>query len=274
MGGIEHATPGIIVLTICLLGPVLWCIRAAVGGREFYVRRIPGVDAINESIGRAAELGKPVSFTTALTSLGPTLYACLGILYHVARKCAQYRLKLFLPQNQPDVMAVSEDVVRDAYRIEGRLSSFDPENIVYLSDEQFAFASGYMGLLHREKVGAALMFGRFAGESLILAEAGQQIGAMQVAGSVSPEQVPFFVSTCDYTLIGEELFGASAYLTREPIQLGSLVGQDIAKLFIAGLILCGVVVATYNSLWPERKVGGVEEYILAPWSSSKGASHE
>ena len=68
--------------------------------------------------------------------------------------------------------------------------------------------------------------GLFYAESLILAETGNSVGAIQIAGTSEAAQLPFFVAACDYTLIGEELFAASAYLTGEPQQLGSLKGQD------------------------------------------------
>ncbi len=249
MNSIYHATPGVIVLICLLIGPVIFYIHYAkrVGG-SMYVRRLPGVDAINEATGRAAELGRPMSFCTGLTGLGPVLYACLGILSYVSKRAALYKSKLIIPQNDPQVMAVVEEVVRDAYRAEGRLSHFEPTNIRYLSDEQLAFAAGYQGIIQRENVASTFLFGSFAGESLILAEAGAQVGAMQIAASVSPEQVAFFICTCDYTLIGEELFGASAYLTREPIQLGSLYGQDRAKLVLFIMIILGVLIATIASV--------------------------
>lgn len=248
MTGIEHATLGVLLMMALLIGPVLIYVKKALGGCQLFVRRLAGVDAIDEATGRSAELGRPISFSTGLTGLNPLLYACLGVLFYVAKKAARYRSRLFVPQCDPTVMAVAEDVVRDAYRSEGKIAAFDPKSIVYLSDDQFAFAAGYMGLVQRERAATAFLFGSFAAESLILAEAGQQIGAMQVAATVSPEQVAFFICTCDYTLIGEELYGASAYLTREPIQLGSLYGQDRAKLFVLIMIIVGVLLATYNSL--------------------------
>jgi hypothetical protein len=247
--GLEHATPGMLFILIALCACVLYYIRSARNNpTSIYVRRISGIDAIEEAIGRAAELGRPASFSTGLTQVGPVLYACLGVLYFVARRSALYRCALYVPQTAPDAMAIVEDVAREAYISVGRESSFSSQNILFLSEDQFAFASGYIGLLHREKVGAAFLFGAFAAESLILAEAGQQVGALQVAASVSPEQVAFFVSTCDYTLIGEELFAASAYLSREPVQLGSLVGQDRAKLAILILIAGGVIIETWNQV--------------------------
>jgi hypothetical protein len=248
MGGFEHATPGIMVLMVLLIGPVLYYIRVARQGHDLYIRRIAGVDAIDEATGRSAELGRPISFSTGLTSISPALYACLGVLFYVTKKAARYNSRLVIPQNDPQVVAVVEDTLRDAYRAEGRSELYDPRSVVFLSEDQFAFAAGYMGMVQREQVATAFLFGVFAAESLMLAEAGQQIGAMQVAASLTPEQVPYFICTCDYTLIGEELYGAAAYLTREPIQLGSLYGQDRAKLVFFALIVIGVLIATYNSV--------------------------
>lgn len=261
----EHVTPGILVILTAVIAMVIYYIRRAKQGIELPVRRIPGIDAIEEAVGRSAELGRPLSFSTGLTPLGPELYACLGVLSFVAKGAARYRSRLLVPQYDPPVMAVADEVVREAYRSEGKLAAYDPKSVTFLSDEQFAFAAGYQGLVQRERVASAFLFGQFAAESLILAEAGQQVGAMQVAATVSPEQVAFFVSTCDYTLIGEELFATSAYLTREPVQLGSLYAQDRAKLLFFALIVAGVLLATFNQLWPQYAGPNIEYFLM--WGS-------
>lgn len=260
--GFEHATPAVLILLVLVFVPVLHFIKKARQGSTIFVRRIAGVDAIDEAVGRSAELGRPFCFTTGLTSVNPVLYACLGVLSYVSRKAAVYRNKLLVPQYNPEAMAITQDVVRDAYRRERRLGSFDPQSIRFLSESQFAFASGYMGLMHREKVGSAFLFGEFAAEALILAEAGRQVGAMQVGASVSPEQVPFFICTCDYTLIGEELYAASAYLSREPVQLGSLAGQDRAKLLFFALIIIGTLIATWNNVFPQLSITNLDYWLL------------
>ena len=265
MAGVEHGTIGILILICLIIAPVLLYIKKAKRGRTFFVRRVAGIDAINEAVGLSAELGRPVSFCTGVTAVGPVLYACLGTLFHIGKKVAQYKSKLIIPQNDPEVMAIVEDTARDAYREEGRTNLFDPTNIQFLSNEQFAFAAGYSGIVQRERVGSAFLFGEFAAEALVLAEAGQSVGAMQVAASVSPEQVPFFICTCDYTLIGEELFAASAYITREPIQVGSLLGQYKAKLLFLVIIVLGVLIATLNSIYPELGIKNLDSLILWQW---------
>lgn len=259
---VEHASIGYIALTALFLGPPLFFIYLARKGWMPHLRRIPGIDAIEEAVGRATEMGRPVSFTTGLSPVGPTLFACLGIMGHIIRLAAKFATRVLILQNDPEVMAIVEEVAREHYRSEGKADLFRREDIRYLSGEQFAFASGYMGTVHREGVASCFLFGAYAAESLILAEAGQQMGAMQVAGTASNAQIPFFLTTCDYTLIGEELFAAGAYLSRDPVQVGSVVGQDYAKLIAFGLIAVGILAYTlFGQDWAQ---GLVDAVVWAP----------
>ena len=86
----EHANPAVIILIILFVGPVLYFIRRAQKGEEIFIRRIPGIDAIDDTIGRAVELGRPISFTTGLAGISPVLYSSLGVLRHVAKKTAVF----------------------------------------------------------------------------------------------------------------------------------------------------------------------------------------
>ncbi|MFH0940126.1 MAG: DUF6754 domain-containing protein [Planctomycetota bacterium] len=254
--GVQHATQGdgwgMLIITALMIGPPLLMIALAQRwkrqGVDMYVRRIPGIDAIEDAVGRTVEMGRPILFSFGLASVGPLFFACLGVLSHIARMSARYGTRLFVPQRDVEVMAITQNAVRECYQGEGRLEAYRDEDIRYLSGEQFAFASGYMGIAHREKVAACFLFGSFAAESLILAEAGQQVGAIQVAGTTDNAQIPFFITTCDFTVIGEEVFAAGAYLSRDPIQRGSLRGQDIAKMLLLALILIGIVITTTNPL--------------------------
>ena len=83
MGGLEHATPGTLVVLLVTLLLLFRELRRVGQGHQHFIRRIPGVDAIEGAVGRCAELGRPTVFTTALTQVGPVLYACLGVLHFV-----------------------------------------------------------------------------------------------------------------------------------------------------------------------------------------------
>jgi hypothetical protein len=174
--------------------------------------------------------------------------AALTILGHVAKRVAQHGTPLEVPVADPLVMTTAQEIVRASYTEVGQADSFDPSKIAYLTYDQFGYTAGVDGIMMRERPEAVFLLGYFAAESLILAETGHEIGAIQIAGTKETSQLPFFVAACDYTLIGEELFAASSYLGREPVMLGSLKGQDLAKLWIVYLIVFAVVVGTIGHL--------------------------
>jgi len=100
----------------------------------------------------------------------------------------------------------------------------------------------------RDRPATCFYMGAFFAESLILAETGNSVGAIQVAGTAMATQIPFFFVACDYTLIGEELFAAQAYLSKDLRLIGSLKGQDVGKILAMVAICLVAVVATVASV--------------------------
>lgn len=232
------------ILIVVIVVAVLTSIAIARSGKELYIRRIPGLDAIDEAIGRSTEMGRPVTMIPGLTSFGVVAVQALTIFKYITKQIARFATPMRLLTGNATVYAVAQETIQEAYNEAGRPDLYDADSIRFLSDRQFAFASGVAGLIQRERVAASFMFGEFFAESLIFAETGNMVGAIQVAGTISITQVPFFVAACDYTIIGEEFYATSAYLSREPVLLGSLVGQDIAKLLFVVIIGVGVITAS------------------------------
>jgi len=172
--------------------------------------------------------------------------AGVTIMGHVAKKTAEYDTPLYAPMTRSFVMSVAQEVVKQAYLEKGRPDAFRPDRINYLTDDQFGYVAGVGGIMMREKPAACFYLGTFYAESLILAETGNAVGAIQIAGTAEPSQIPFFVAACDYTLIGEELFAASAYLSKNPREVGSLKGQDMIKLIIIVFMIIGTLLVTIS----------------------------
>jgi hypothetical protein len=148
---------------------------------------------------------------------------------------------LDVPVARSLVMSTGRETVREAFLAAGRPDLYTDDLVHYITDEQFGYVAAVDGYMVREKPAACFYLGAFYAESLVLAETGNSIGAIQVAGTAMPTQLPFFVAACDYTLIGEELFAASAYLSKDARTIGSLRGQDIGKLIAMTGIVVGVV---------------------------------
>ena len=230
-------------------GLIAYFINAARMGKELWVRPIAGLSAIDEAVGRATEMGRPVLFVIGIQDINEIqTLAGLTVLSRVAKTAAEYGAQIEVPTCRSLVMAAARETVEAAFLAAGRPDSYQPDRIHYLTDEQFAFVAGVTGYMVREEPAACIYMGGFYAESLILAETGNHIGAIQVAGTAMPSQLPFFVASCDYTLIGEEFFAASAYLSGDPLQIGSLKGQDWGKFISVIILVIGICFATFASI--------------------------
>lgn len=231
-------------------------------GAKMYLRPIAGIEAIDEAIGRATEMGKPVLYVPGLSNISDVAtIASLTILGRVAKKIAQYQTPLMVPNRDPIVYTIADEVVKQAYLEAGRPDAYDPDSVFFLTQSQFAFVAGVNGIMMREKPATNFYLGMFWAESLLLAETGSMSGAIQIAGTDAVTQLPFFITTCDYTLIGEELYAASAYLGREPKQIGAVKGQDACKAIIMGfitltllLVIIDLVAGTHTLDWARQVV--------------------
>ena len=243
---------GVIVVVVCL-GVILFT-ELAKSGRSTYIREIAGLKAISRRgrrNRRPPKMGRPCLFVPGIQDINETpTVAGITVLSQVAKIAAGYDAVIEVPTSRSLVMTAARETVQAAYLAAGHPEVYNEDRIYYVSDEQFAYAAYLTGYMVREKPAACFYMGTFLAESLILAETGNSVGAIQIAGTAEPAQLPFFVAACDYTLIGEELFAASAYLSGEPHQLGTLKGQDAGKVLAGLLLTTGCLVATLVMLFP------------------------
>lgn len=238
-----------LVLLILFCAVVLLFIQRARAGGNLFIRRIAGLNAIEEAVGRATELGKKVLYVPGIMSIDENqTIASLAVLSHVANLTARYGAELDVPNKDPLTFASARETVREAYMQAGRPDLYSESIVHYVTYDQFAYTAAVSGVMVRERPAANFLIGSFYAESLLLAETGQASGAIQIAGTAEVAQLPFFVCACDYTLIGEELYAAGAYLSRDPAMLGSIKGQDWTKAVVAVVIVLGALFETLHVL--------------------------
>ncbi|HDL02092.1 MAG TPA: hypothetical protein ENH23_07655 [candidate division Zixibacteria bacterium] len=241
---------------LLISGAIMFYINKAKSGADIYVRKIAGIDAVDEAVGRATEMGRKIFFIPGIQDMNDVqTIAGIAILGRVGELAAQYETWLEVPVSKSLVMVTARETLKEAYTKVGRPDAFNQDQVHYLTDDQFGYAAAIDGMVVREKPATIFYMGAFFAESLILAETGNSAGAIQIAGTAMPSQLPFFVASCDYTLLGEELFAASAYLSKEPRQLGSLKGQDFGKLIFMIAIILGALIETFTAL-------NVSQYFL------------
>jgi hypothetical protein len=250
------------LIALIVAGSVFVFIELARRGRPLFIRKIAGLEAVDEAIGRATEMGRPILFIAGIQDMDNVqTIAGVTILGHVARTIADYDTKIRMPVSRSLVMTAARETIKTSYMAAGRPDAYSDDMVSYITDEQFGFVAAVDGIMVRERPATCFYLGAFFAESLIMAETGNSIGAIQIAGTAMPTQLPFFVAACDFTLIGEELFAASAYLSNEPKQLGSLKGQDIGKAIALIVIVIGVLAVTIGTAWNIESMNTIVNWL-------------
>jgi hypothetical protein len=216
--------------------------------RKLKTRAIPGLDRIDEWIEEAAKLKRTVFFTVGTgTVTSPDTLAGLALLQYVVTHCVEHNAQLLIANADPQVQQVTEDMLKKAYVKAGREKEFSTEMVRYISTRQFAYAAGVMGILRREKPAVNFFVGDFQAEALQIAETGRTEAIYQFGGTSNTDVTPFFLTTCDQTLIGEELYTAQGYLSSDPEANSNLIGPDAGKILAILLILAGVLLVTFGN---------------------------
>ena len=250
----------LLVIVTMAVALYVYIARIKKNPHDVFIRKIPGVDAIEEAVGRSTEMGRPVLYVTGVEETqNIQTVASLLILGHVAEMIAEYDTDIRVCNAYPLTMVLAEEIVRQGYANAGRVDAHRPENVMFISSEQFAFAAGVNGLMVRERPATNIFLGRFFAESLMLAETGYVTKAIQIGGTAEITQLPFFVAACDYTILGEELYAVSAYLSREPNLLAQLKTTDLIKAAVIVIIAVGAFLATFGD------TVGLGEFDLAGW---------
>ena len=240
----------VLVFLVLFVAFVNFFLSAARKGKDFYLRPIAGIQHIDEALGRATEMGRPLLYVLGLTGISDVAtLAGLTILGRVAKKAAEFQTRLIVPCYNPIVLIVAQETVKTACMDAGRPDAYNEDDVFYAAGSQFSYAAAVAGLMVRYKTAANFYMGMFFAESLILTETGSLSGSIQIAGTDAVTQIPFFITTCDYTLIGEELYAASAYLSQDPLQVGTLKAQDALKVIYMAVIVLGTVAMTSGLMW-------------------------
>jgi hypothetical protein len=242
----EGRIVGLGVLAV-ICGAIYYFLYNAEKGKLVNIRRLPQVDAIDELIARCVEMNRELWFipgggqmTNAFVL--PGILSVFGILAYVTQRCAEFGAKIHCPTRNPIAYNIQFEIMREAYEAAGKPEEFDPlETIVYFPGG--AMRPYIVQGAHSRKPAAAILLGAYYHQTIIFCESLQRAGAMTMGGTDTTHNIPFMVAANNYSLIGEEMYAMSAYLSKDPVLGSTLAGQDIGKYLAMAMTIIGVLLA-------------------------------
>ena len=230
---------------LLLILPILFYLTSRVrAGKTDALRTIPAMEGLPELVGRSAETGRPLHVSVGVAGVGGSLtsdtWAGLALLSQLADKAAACDTPLMVTVSDATVLPIAQDIIRRAFIRNGNPEGYDPTTVQLVAPNSMAYAAGVAGILEREPLTATVMVGQFGDEYLLMGETGARLGVRQIVGTADPTTLPFVHASADETLTGEEMFAGSAYASRRPIQVGSLLAED----WLRWLVVAGILIAT------------------------------
>lgn len=235
----------VLIVTLGIFFFQVYYMWRAKKGHVPQLQRLPAVDALEEGVGRAVEMGRPVHFVTTMGELqggGTDLSEkVLGyyVMEHVAEMCASQNAQLYVSEADPLAIGYIRETLRSAYEKAGWPEGLREDMIAWFPWTSMAFA--LPNWFQTLKPGANYMMGNLYFCTVIVAEAGALGGAFQVGYG----QTEFLIASCEYVLIADEYYATTAYLSKKPSLVAGIAGNDYVKMllltaFVASLFLFNI----------------------------------
>lgn len=254
---------GALVLFLIFFLVYLW--RAGWGRKgavtQFTLRSIPGYDATNEGLARAAETGRAVHTSAGTGGVGAqgmqsaSTLAGMALVESMSRVAAITGAPVQATTNDAIAYALTDNALRRGYQRAGWSLESESGGARFLTHgDPLAYVAGAAEVAEDQQVSHAVMAGQFGPEVLILVEAQRRSGAQQIIGSSDHQGIAILAITADHTLIGEEIFASGGYLERRTTHIASLLAQDGLRwaaiiLIVVGFILFNILGKDWTQVW-------------------------
>jgi hypothetical protein len=228
---------------------ILYTIQRTKKGWLPYMRHIPALDVIDEMVGRCVEKGRPIHVNPGLGGLEDQTIVGFEIVHYTALLAAQKGCEVIATAATTVQLPIIEELVRSAFIEAGTPESYKPDNVRFLSSDASAYVTGVQSIVEREKCAGNISVGQSSGYMFMLFARAKTVvkDVMQLGGTAKVLNTPHLIASCDYVLIGEELYASQAYLTKDPALLAALFSQDIFKILFSAVLVLGLIITAAGS---------------------------
>lgn len=231
--------------------------RKAEGGNPPRIRPVPFLSELDSIVGRAAEMGRPIHFSTGYGGLhdewAVMCVAGLALLSKVAELCGKYRVWLQFTCFRGYLVPIGQDLLKTGYEKGGNPDMYSPDMVSYVGEDQPAYIAFMMDYFFAEKPAVAMMFGAIQAEMNHHLMMSKRVGAICCSGTPRLYYQGKMALMADFALLGEELYVAGASITQDPVHLGSIEAEDYSKFIVIGLLILGAITSTIGL--PEMLTG-------------------
>jgi hypothetical protein len=214
------------------------------------LRAIPALTRLYRAIGLSVEDGTRLLFglgnTSLLTGNAGAPLAGLSMLRHLTERTSLSDRPPVAVAGEAPLALLAQDTLESGYQSVGAVEYYQPTTGRVAGLTPFSATAGTLPILLDEDVSAAIFIGHFGPEAALLADTAERENAFTVGASDDLAGQAVWFASAPETLIGEELFAASAYVGATPTQIASLTLQDLLRWLIILALIAGAVAKLFG----------------------------
>jgi len=239
-----------LILLLVNVGLIYYFMKKAEGGKLPTIRQIPFIEELDSIVGRAAEMGRPIHYSTGYGGLhdewAVMCVAGLALLSKVAELCGKYRVWLQFTCFRGYLVPIGQDLLKKGYEKGGNPDMYTPDMVSYVGEDQPAYIAFMMDYFMTERPAVAMMFGAIQAEMNHHLMMSARVGAICCAGTPRLYYQGKMALMADFALLGEELYVAGASITKDPVHLGSVEAEDYSKIIVILLMIFAAIAVNIN----------------------------
>jgi len=212
-----------------------------------HFRSLAGLVALEEMVGRATEMGRPVFHSTGLGTLYSsgvgTVLASFVVFSEVANKCAQMNTELIVGIGAAEHIPIITALAEQAYAVAGVPENLNYNDLVFLGGTQSALVAAIMEIMDSRAPSSFLVTGSYGADIATYGGLAREYGTLSLCGTTNTYQYPYAVAAYDYWLIGEDFLAAAAVISKDPVQISNIWAGDLFRFTLCIIMAIGVILS-------------------------------
>lgn len=216
------------------------------GARPAGFRELEPLRDLPTHVGEAVESGRRLHVSLGHAALGQadtvTMLAGLNTASQVASVAAISDRPPVITSADGAVTLLTHDVLRQIYREQNASERYTGNAAQVVGLSPLSLAAGLTSLVKDDAVASNIVIGSFGPEVALLTEASQRQKVATLGASSDLSGQAVLLAAADQTLVGEDIYATSAYLSQNAGRLAGLRAQDVMRWIVILGMVAGVVV--------------------------------
>ena len=145
-------------------------------------------------------------------------------------------------------LPLAQDTLRRAYESRRRVADYSSNKVRWYAagNRSLAYAAAITTMIYDESLSAHVLAGSFGAEIGLVMDTARRAGHKVVAVSDQLEGQAVAYAMTEHVLIGEEIFAAASYLSKDPNLLVESVTRDALRWILIAVLLVSMLVIAFG----------------------------